>query len=105
VNVGAGICEAVLWYFRLLVRTRHKQQLTSGQEYFLLFGARLRMSALLQQILQWLCPHRFSWPHSGIHGQDYQVCLHCGTAFEHDVTKMRRTKRLDLFTGAMSPRR
>jgi hypothetical protein len=60
------------------------------------------MSALLKQILQWLCPHRFSWPHSGIHGQDYQVCLNCGTAFEYDVTKMRRTKRLALYTGAMS---
>jgi hypothetical protein len=52
------------------------------------------MSALLNQVLRWLCPHRFSWPHSGIYGQDYQVCLLCGTAFEYDVTTMRRTGRL-----------
>jgi hypothetical protein len=48
------------------------------------------MSALLRQILRFLCPHRFSWPHSGTHGQDYQVCLRCGTAFEHDTTAMRQ---------------
>jgi hypothetical protein len=54
------------------------------------------MSALLKQILRWLCPHRFSWPHSGIDGQDYQVCLLCGTAFEYDVSTMRRTGRLVL---------
>jgi hypothetical protein len=60
------------------------------------------MSALLREILQWLCPHQFSWPHCGMDGQDYQICLHCGTVYGYDVTKMRRTKRLDLFTGAMS---
>jgi hypothetical protein len=60
------------------------------------------MSALLKQILQWLCPHRFSWPHS-IHGQDYQVCLLCGTAFEYDVTAMRRTGRLVAPSGAGKP--
>jgi hypothetical protein len=54
------------------------------------------MSALLKRILRWLCPHRFSWPHSGIDGQDYQVCLLCGTAFEFDVSTMRRTGRLVL---------
>ena len=58
--------------------------------------------SLLNQILRFLCPHRFSWPRSGIHGQDYQVCLLCGTVFEYDVTTMRRTGRLVLPTGAMS---
>lgn len=52
------------------------------------------MSALLKHIFQWLCPHRFSWPHTDTHGQDYQVCLLCGTAFEYDVNEMRRTGRL-----------
>jgi hypothetical protein len=52
------------------------------------------MSVLLGRILRWLCPHRFSWPHSGAQGQDYQVCLLCGTAFEYDTTNMRRTGRL-----------
>jgi hypothetical protein len=45
------------------------------------------MSTLLRQILRFLCSHRFSWPHSGIHGQDYQVCLRCGTAFEYDTIR------------------
>ena len=52
------------------------------------------MSVLLRRILRWLCPHRFSWPHSGAQGQDYQVCLLCGTAFEYDTANMRRTGRL-----------
>jgi hypothetical protein len=56
------------------------------------------MSALFKQILRWLCPHRFSWPHSGRNGQDYQVCLICGTAFEYDMNTMRRTGRLVLPT-------
>jgi hypothetical protein len=38
-----------------------------------------------------LCPHRFSWPRSGSNGQDYQVCLICGTAFGYDWSVMRRT--------------
>lgn len=46
-------------------------------------------------ILEKLCPHRFSWPHSGVHGQDYQVCLICGTAYEYDWVTMRRVRRLE----------
>ena len=75
---------------------------TSGREYSLTSVARPDMSALLKQISQWLCPHRFSWPHSGKEGQDYQVCLNCGAVYGYDVDKMRRTKRLTLYTGAMS---
>jgi hypothetical protein len=60
------------------------------------------MSGLLKQLLQSLCPHRFSWPHSGIDGRDYQICLRCATAFEYDVILMRRTGRLVLPAGAMS---
>lgn len=56
--------------------------------------ARSVMSALLKHILRWLCPHRFSWPHSGVEGQDYQVCLLCGTAFEYDTSSMHRTGRV-----------
>lgn len=62
------------------------------------------MPAILTQLLQWLCPHRFSWPHSGIDGKDYQICLRCGTAFEYDVAKMHRTRRLVLPTSAMTRR-
>jgi hypothetical protein len=47
-----------------------------------------------QRLIANLCPHRFSWPHSGPHGQDYQVCLICGTAYEFDVVEMRRTGRV-----------
>jgi hypothetical protein len=51
------------------------------------------MPAFFRQVLRLLCPHRFSWPHSGAEG-DYQICLLCGTAYEYDVTTMRRTGRL-----------
>lgn len=49
---------------------------------------------LLKQLFGRLCPHRFSWPHSGSNGQDYQVCLICGTVFAYDWSTMRRTGRL-----------
>jgi hypothetical protein len=51
-------------------------------------------SKFLKELLEKLCPHRFSWPHSGVNGQDYQVCLICGTTYEYDWTTMRRTKRV-----------
>ena len=54
------------------------------------------MSQFLKRLFARLCPHRFSWPHSGLHGQDYQVCLICGTVFGYDWTNMRRTGRLAL---------
>jgi hypothetical protein len=47
----------------------------------------------LSFLLQKLCPHRFSWPHSS-HGQDYQVCVICGAAYEYDCVAMRRVRRL-----------
>jgi hypothetical protein len=49
---------------------------------------------LFNRLIEKLCPHRFSWPHSGAHGQDYQVCLICGTAYEYDWITMRRTRRV-----------
>jgi hypothetical protein len=51
-------------------------------------------SQFLKRLLQMCCRHRFSWPHTGMHGQDYQVCLICGAAYEFDCTTMRRTGRL-----------
>jgi hypothetical protein len=54
------------------------------------------MSQFLKRLFARLCPHRFSWPHSGLYGQDYQVCLICGTVFGYDWTNMRRTGRLAL---------
>src|SRR6266567_9473973 len=50
-------------------------------------------NSFLSLFLQKLCPHRFSWPHSA-HGQDYQVCVICGTAYEYDWATMRRVRRL-----------
>ena len=47
-----------------------------------------------QQLLGRFCPHRFSWPHSGAHGRDYQVCLICGAKYEYDWNTMKRTRQL-----------
>jgi hypothetical protein len=50
------------------------------------------MSAhFINRLFERLCPHRFSWPHSGVDGQDYQVCLICGAVFGYDWNTMRRT--------------
>ena len=49
---------------------------------------------LFKRLLQRCCRHRFSWPHTGVHGRDYQVCLTCGAAYEFDCTTMTRTGRL-----------
>jgi hypothetical protein len=40
------------------------------------------------------CSHRFSWPRIDADGGHYQICLLCGTAYEYDWTRMRRTARL-----------
>ncbi len=47
-----------------------------------------------QRIMQKFCRHRFSWPHTSVYGQDYQVCLSCGVAYEFDCATMTRTGRL-----------
>jgi hypothetical protein len=49
---------------------------------------------VLKRFLQMFCGHKFSWPHSGVHGRDYQVCLLCGSTYEYDWRTMRRTRRL-----------
>ena len=84
------------------VARKHTRQVLLAENTPTPSVTRQNMSALLRHLLRWLCPHRFSWPHSGIHGQDYQVCLRCGTAFEYDTTAMRRTGKVVLPTGAMS---
>jgi hypothetical protein len=48
----------------------------------------------IKRLLQKCCPHRFSWPHAGAYGQDYQICLICGVAYEYDCTTMSQTGRL-----------
>ena len=48
----------------------------------------------LKQLLEVFCRHEFSWPHSGVCGQDYQVCMRCGAVYEYDLATMRRTRRL-----------
>jgi hypothetical protein len=50
--------------------------------------------SFLTRIFQLLCRHEFSWPHTGAHGSDYQVCLNCGAAYEFDCASMTRTGRL-----------
>jgi len=47
----------------------------------------------LKRLLEIFCRHQFSWPHSGVYGQDYQVCMRCGTVYEYDWGAMRRTRR------------
>jgi hypothetical protein len=49
---------------------------------------------LFTRLSEMFCRHRFSWPHTGAQGQDYQVCLVCGAAYGFDCTTMRRTGRL-----------
>jgi hypothetical protein len=48
---------------------------------------------LLTRLFELLCRHEFSWPHTGAKGQDYQVCLICGAAYEFDCATMSRTGR------------
>jgi hypothetical protein len=48
----------------------------------------------LKRLLEIFCRHEFSWPHSGVCGQDYQVCMRCGAVYEYDLSAMRRTRRL-----------
>ena len=58
---------------------------------------------LFKRILQSCCRHNFSWPHTGAHGQDYQVCLLCGVAYEFDCATMTRTGRLVEPANLQSP--
>ncbi len=55
---------------------------------------------LLNRISEMLCSHSFSWPHTGSHGQDYQVCVLCGAAYTYDWETMRRTGRLAARDGS-----
>lgn len=56
----------------------------------------------LTRLLELFCHHEFSWPHTGAKGQDYQVCLNCGAAYEFDCATMQRTGRLAAIDGAPS---
>jgi hypothetical protein len=54
-------------------------------------------SPILKRFFEMCCRHRFSWPHTGVHGQayqSYQVCLICGAVYAYDCSTMRRTGRL-----------
>jgi hypothetical protein len=52
-----------------------------------------------QRLFGDFCPHRFTWPRLNGNGQHYQICLICGTAYEYDWKRMRRTDRLFVTTG------
>lgn len=54
---------------------------------------------LLQRLLRQTCSHRFGWPRVDAFGRHYQICLHCGTAFEYDWNGMRQTGRLAPLPG------
>jgi len=66
----------------------------------------MKTPPLLTRLFEILCRHDFSWPHTGAHGQDYQVCLVCGAVYEFDCAAMRRTRRLAEVPGVppASPR-
>jgi hypothetical protein len=54
-------------------------------------------SPILKRLFEMCCRHRFSWPHTGVHGksyQSYQVCLICGAVYAYDCSTMQRTGRL-----------
>jgi hypothetical protein len=55
---------------------------------------------LLQRLLQRACSHRFTWPRVDAFGRHYQVCLHCGAAYEYDWSGMRQTGRLEPLPSA-----
>jgi hypothetical protein len=40
------------------------------------------------------CRHQFAWPRVDAHGDHYQICSICGTAYAYDWRMMRRTDRL-----------
>jgi hypothetical protein len=73
---GVGFCRL------LVLRLRY-----SNREAVMAAG-------FLKQLFEIFCRHRFSWPHSSVHGPDYQICLICGTTYEYDCVTMRRTRRL-----------
>lgn len=52
--------------------------------------------AFLDKLLAAQCDHRFCWPRTDSAGQHYQICVTCGTAYQYDWKKMRRTNRLVL---------
>jgi hypothetical protein len=76
VSVGAPL----LCYFRIQSSLPHRTRLWRDNRCS--FAARSEMSALLKRIIRCFCPHR-SWPQCGIEGQESQVCLIYGTAFEY----------------------
>jgi ferredoxin-like protein FixX len=49
---------------------------------------------LWKRLMEMCCAHNFSWPHTGVYGQDYQVCVICGVTYAYDLATMRRTERL-----------
>jgi hypothetical protein len=52
--------------------------------------------AFLDRLLAAQCDHRFCWPRTDSDGRHYQICVDCGTAYQYDWKKMRRTNRLVL---------
>ncbi len=48
----------------------------------------------LKMLLGRGCSHQFSWPRTDDKGCHYQICSHCGAAYEYDWDTMRRTEHL-----------
>lgn len=42
------------------------------------------------------CRHQFSWPRRADNGDYYQVCVHCGTEYRYDWSKMQRVEPVSI---------
>ena len=42
------------------------------------------------------CNHQFSWSRRSESGDYYQVCVHCGTEYRYDWSKMRRVEEVSV---------
>lgn len=59
------------------------------------------MSGELIGRLLFSCKHQFSWPRQAEDGQHYQVCVHCGTTYKYDWSRMRRIARVPSATATV----
>jgi hypothetical protein len=68
--------------------------LSAGFDHWIPRQAEVRQMKLLKWFFEPSCAHRFTWPRMENNGRHYQICLVCGTAYEYDWERMRRTNRL-----------
>lgn len=62
------------------------------------------MSGELLRRLLFRCNHQFSWPRQAEDGQHYQICVHCGSTYRYDWSRMRRIARVEPSSDSVSRR-